>query len=190
MGYCRVTPAEPSVVERAVRRRHSGVSVLWMLATGPIADTHAIDSSLGLASVRPAGVVPSPRRVQLQSIITSSEHGTLASGRTESSFAVYLVDTLGTGPIADIHVVNTHLSTILHDLSIRHLSGRSDGKLLSSDSDRAIGGRATGAKAPQRYFYIMDVGYGTHSRHLCHRCTPFGFRSAYRTRTVTGTGAI
>ena len=89
---------------------------------------------------------------------------------------IYLVDTFGTGPIADTHVVNSHLSPKLRDLSIRHLSGRSDGKLLSSDSDRAIGDRVRGTKAPQRYFYIMDVGYGTHSRHVCHRCTPFGLR--------------
>ena len=73
---------------------------------------------------------------------------------------IYLVDTLGTGPVAAVHVVYIHLSVELDDLSIRHLSGRSDGKLLSSDSDRAIGGRARGTKAPQRYFYIMDVGYG------------------------------
>ena len=62
VSYYRVTPTEPSVVERAVRRRHSGISILWMLATGPIADTYNIDS-LGLASVRPTGLVPSPRRV-------------------------------------------------------------------------------------------------------------------------------
>ena len=79
---------------------------------------------------------------------------------------IYLVDTFGGGPIADIHVVYIHLSDELDDLSIRHLSSRSDGELLSSDSDRAIGGRARGTKAPQRYFCIMDVGYGTHSRHL------------------------
>ena len=103
---------------------------------------------------------------------------------------IYLVDTLGAGPIADIHVVDSHLSPKLRDLSIRHLSGRGDGKLLSSDSDRAIGGRARGTKAPQRYFCIMDVGYGTHSRHLSHRFTPFDLRSAYRTRTVTDTGVI
>ena len=48
VSYCQVTPTEPSVVERAVRRRHSGISILWMLATAPIADTYAIDS-LGLA---------------------------------------------------------------------------------------------------------------------------------------------
>ena len=79
---------------------------------------------------------------------------------------IYLVDTLATGPVADIHVVNSHISTILDDLSIRHLSGRSDGELLSSDPDRAIGGRARGAKAPKVNFYVMHVGYGTHSRHL------------------------
>ena len=79
---------------------------------------------------------------------------------------IYLVDTFGGGPVADIHIVYIHLSDELGDLSIRHLSGRRDGKLLSSDSDRAIGSRARGTKAPKRYFYIMDVGYGTHSRHL------------------------
>ena len=125
----------------------------------------AIDA-LRSASVRPTGLIPSPGPVQFQQISTYSEHDALTSGRTESSLVIYLVDTLGTGPIADIHVVNIHLSTILYDLSIRHLSGRSDGKLLSSDSDRAIGSRARGTKAPKRYFYIMDVGYGTHSRHL------------------------
>ena len=153
------------MVERAVRRRHSGISLLWMLATGPIADTYAIDS-LRLASVRPTGVVPSPRRVYLQSITTSSEHGALASGRTESSLVIYLVDTFGRGPVANNHVVDIHLSAKPGDLSIHDLSGRTDGELLSSDSDRAIGGRPPGTKAPQRYFYIMDVGYGTHSRHL------------------------
>ena len=61
---------------------------------------------------------------------------------------IYLVDTLGTGPVADVHVVYIHLSDELRDLSIRLLSGRSRGKLLSSDSDRAIGGRACGTKAP------------------------------------------
>ena len=71
---------------------------------------------------------------------------------------IYLVDTFGGGPVADIHVVNSHLSTKLDDLSIHDLSGRRDGELLSSDSDRAIGGRARGTKAPQRYFYTMDVG--------------------------------
>ena len=103
---------------------------------------------------------------------------------------IYLVDTFGGGPVADTHIVYIHLSDELRDLSIRHLSGRSDSKLLSSNSDRAIGGRARGTKASKRYFCIMDVGYGTHSRHLCHRFTPFGLRSAYRSHTVTGTGAI
>ena len=135
------------MLERAVRRRHSGISILWMLATGPIADIYAIDA-LRSASVRPTGVVPSPIPVQFQSIITSSEHGTLASGRTESSLVISLVDTFGRGPVADIHIVYIHLSDELGDLSIRHLSGRRDGKLLSSDSDRAIGGRACGTKAP------------------------------------------
>ena len=79
---------------------------------------------------------------------------------------IYLVDTFGGGPVADIHVVNSRLSSTLRDLSIHDLSGRGGGKLLSSDSDRAIGDRARGTKAPQRHFYIMDVGYGTHSRHL------------------------
>ena len=79
---------------------------------------------------------------------------------------IYLVDTFGGGPVAAAYIVYIHLSDELGDLSIRHLSGRSDSKLLSSNSDRAIGGRARGTKAPQRYFYIMDVGYGTHSRHL------------------------
>ena len=86
--------------------------------------------------------------MQLQSISTYSEHGTLASGRTESSLVIYLVDTFGSGPVADIHVVYIHLSDELGDLSIHDLSGRTDGKLLSSDSDRAIGGRACGTKAP------------------------------------------
>ena len=61
---------------------------------------------------------------------------------------ISFVDTLGRGPVADVHVVYIHLSDELDDLSIRHLSSRSDGKLLSSDSDRAIGGRACGTKAP------------------------------------------
>ena len=135
------------MVERAVRRRHSGISILWILATGPIADIYAIDA-LGSASVRPTGLVPSPRRVQFQSISTSSEHDALTSGRTESSLVIYLVDTFGGGPVATAHIVYIHLSDELGDLSIRHLSGRRDGKLLSSDSDRAIGGRACGTKAP------------------------------------------
>ena len=135
------------MVERAVRGRQSGISILWILATGPIADTYAIDT-LRSASVRPTGVAPSPIPVQFQSIITSSEHGTLASGRTESNLVIYLVDTLAMGPVADIHAFNSHLSPILDDLSIRLLSGRSDGKLLSSDSDPTIGGRARGTKAP------------------------------------------
>ena len=79
---------------------------------------------------------------------------------------IYLVGTLGTGPVAAAHIVYIHLSDELGDLSIRHLSGRSDSKLLSSNSDRAIGGQVRGTKAPQRHFYVMDVGYGTHSRHL------------------------
>ena len=103
---------------------------------------------------------------------------------------IYLVDTFGGGPVATAHIVYIHLSDELGDLSIRHLSGRRDGELLSSNPGRAIGGRACGTKAPQRHFYIMDLGYGTHSRHLCHRCTRFGLRSAYRARTVTGTGVI
>ena len=103
---------------------------------------------------------------------------------------IYLVDTFGGGPVATAHIVYIHLSDELGDLSIRHLSGRRDGKLLSSDSDRAIGGRARDAKAPTRYFCIMDVGYGTHSRPPCHRFTPFDLRSAYRTRTGTDTGVI
>ena len=61
---------------------------------------------------------------------------------------ISLVDTLGTGPVADIHVVYIHLPDELGDLSIRLVSNRSDGELLSSDSDRAIGGRACGTKAP------------------------------------------
>ena len=61
---------------------------------------------------------------------------------------IYLVDTFGGGPVADTHIVYIHLSDELDDLSIRHLSSRSDGELLSSDSDRAIGGRACGTKAP------------------------------------------
>ena len=101
-----------------------------------------------------------------------------------------LVCTLGGGAIANTYIVELHLSPKLGDLSIHDLSGRTDGKLLSSDSDRAIGGRARGTKVPQRHFCIMDVGYGTHSRHLCHRYTPFGLRSAYRCRTVNETGVI
>ena len=58
------------------------------------------------------------------------------------------MDTFGGRPVAAAHIVYIHLSDELDDLSIRHLSGRSDGELLSSDSDRAIGGRALGAKAP------------------------------------------
>ena len=61
---------------------------------------------------------------------------------------ISLVDTLGGGPVADTHIVYIHLSDELSDLSIHDLSGRSDGKLLSSNSDRAIGGRACGTKAP------------------------------------------
>ena len=102
----------------------------------------------------------------------------------------FLVYTLGGGPVADVHIVYIELSDKLHDLCIHDLSGRSDGELLSSDSDQAIGGRARGTKAPQRDFCIMDVGYGTHSRHLCHRFTPFGLCMAYRAHTVTGTGVI
>ena len=102
----------------------------------------------------------------------------------------FLVYTLGGGPVAHAHIVYIELSDKLHDLCIHDLSGRSDGELLSSDSDPAIGGRVRGTKAPQRDFFIMDVGYGTHSRHPCHRFTPFDLRSAYRARTVTGTGAI
>ena len=79
---------------------------------------------------------------------------------------ISLVDTFGGGPVAAAHVVYIHLSDELRHLSIHDLSGRSDGELLSSNSGRAIGGRARGTKAPQRHFYIMDVGYGTHSRHL------------------------
>ena len=74
---------------------------------------------------------------------------------------IYLVDTFGRGPVADVHIVYIHFSDEPSDLSIRHLSGRSRGKLLLSNSDRAIGGRARGTKAPQQYFYIMDLGYGT-----------------------------
>ena len=59
MTNCRVTRAEPSVLERSVRRRHKCISMLWMLATGPIADIYNIDS-FGLASVRPTGLIPSP----------------------------------------------------------------------------------------------------------------------------------
>ena len=100
------------------------------------------------------------------------------------------MDTFGGGPVAAAHIVYIHLSDELSDLSIHDLSGRRDGKLLSSNSDRAIGGRACGTKAPQRHFYIMDLGYGTHSRHPWHRFTRFGLGSAYRTRTVTDTGVI
>ena len=101
-----------------------------------------------------------------------------------------LVYTLGGGPVAHAHIVYIRLLDKLHDLYIRDLSGRSDGELLSSDSDPAIGGRVRGTKAPQRDLFIMDGGYGTHSRHLCHRFTPFGLRSAYRAHTATGTGVI
>ena len=79
---------------------------------------------------------------------------------------ISLVDTLATGPVADTHIVYIDLSDELRDLSIRHLSSRGEGELLSSDSDRAIGGRARGTKASKVYFYIMGLGYGTHSRHL------------------------
>ena len=78
---------------------------------------------------------------------------------------IYLVDTFGGGPIADIHIVYIQLSPKLYDLSIHDLSGRRDGELLSSNSDQAIGGRPAGAKAPRRYFHVMDLGYGTHSQH-------------------------
>ena len=115
------------MVERAVRGRQRCISILWMSATGPIADMCAIDS-LRLAPVRPAGLVPSPRRVYLQSITTYSEHRALTSGRTESSLVIYLVDTFGGGPVAAAHIVYIHLSDELGDLSIRHLSGRSDGE--------------------------------------------------------------
>ena len=74
------------------------------LAAGPIADIHNIDS-LGSASVRPTGLSLSPGTVQFQRISTSSEHDALASGRSESSLVIYLVDTFGGGPIADIHIV-------------------------------------------------------------------------------------
>ena len=62
MSYYRVTPTEPSVIERAVRGRQSGESVLWMLATGPIANIYNIDAFI-LASVRPAGPGPAPAPV-------------------------------------------------------------------------------------------------------------------------------
>ena len=78
----------------------------------------------------------------------------------------FLVYTLGGGPVADIHIVYIELSDKLHDLCIHDLSGRRGGELLSSNSGRAIGGRARGAKALKVNFYVMDVGYGTHSRHL------------------------
>jgi hypothetical protein len=164
VSYCQVTPAEPSVVERAVQRRPSGISVLWMLATGPIADIHNIDA-LRLASVRPTGLIPPPGQVQFQSISTYSEHDALTSGRTESISVTFLVCTFGGGPSSNIHIVYIHLSPKLRDLCIHDLSGRMDGELLSSDSDRAITRRARGTKAPKRYFCTMDVGYGTHSRH-------------------------
>ena len=115
VSYYRVTPTEPSVVERAVRRRHSGISILWTLATGPIADTYNIDS-LGLASGRPTGLTPAPGRVYFQSISTYSEHDALASGRTESISVTLLVCTLGGGPVANTHVVYIHLSPKLHDI--------------------------------------------------------------------------
>ena len=100
--------------------------MLWMLATGPIADIYNIDS-FGLASVRPTGLIRSPGRVQFQSISTSSEHDALASGRTESISVTLWVHTLGGGPIANIHVVYIHLSPKLHDLYATDLSGWSDG---------------------------------------------------------------
>ena len=97
--------------------------MLWMLATGPIADIYNIDS-FGLASVRPTGLIPSPGRVQFQSISTSSEHDALASGRTESISVTLWVHTLGGGPIANTHVVYIHLSPKLHALYATDLSCR------------------------------------------------------------------
>ena len=94
-----------------------------MLATGPIADIYNIDS-LGLASVRPTGLMPSPERVQFQSISTSSEHDALASGRTESISVTLWVHTLGGGPIANTHTVYIHLSPKLHALHATDLSHR------------------------------------------------------------------
>ena len=72
---------------------------------------------------------------------------------------IYLVDTFGGGPVADIHVVYIRLSDELGDLSIHDLSGRSDGdgELLSLRIRPSHSRRC--AKAPQRYFYTMDVGY-------------------------------
>ena len=123
MTKYQVTPTEPSVVECAVRRCHKCISMLWILATGPIADIYNIDS-LRLASVRPTGLIPSPERVQFQSISTSSEHDALASGRTESISVTLWVHTLGGGPIANTHVVYIHLSPKLHALCATDLSCR------------------------------------------------------------------
>ena len=76
------------------------------------------------------------------------------------------VHTLGGGPTPYNHIVYIHLSPKLHELYATDLSGRSDGDLLSSDPDQAIGVPRDGAKVPRVYLYVMDVGYGTHSRHL------------------------
>ena len=108
-----MTPTEPPVVERAVRRRDSGISMSWILATGPIATTYNI-GSLGLASVRPTGLIPSPGPVQFQSISTDSEHDAPASGRAESLSVTLLVYTLGGGPIANTHVVYIRSITLMH----------------------------------------------------------------------------
>ena len=73
---------------------------------------------------------------------------------------ISLVDTLATGPRAHAHIVYIRLSDKLHDLYIRDLSGRSDGELLSSDSDPAIGGRVRGTKAPQRDLLLWMLATG------------------------------
>ena len=67
-----------------------------------------------------------------------------ASGRSESSLMISLVDTLGTGPVAEVHVVYIHLSDELGELSIQ--DGRTRGARFVlvpklTVADRAIGGR-------------------------------------------------
>ena len=78
VSYYRVTPTEPSVIERAVRRRHSGISLLWILATGPIANIYNIDT-LRLASVRPTGLVPAWRAIDRYKLrkAVDPQHGML-----------------------------------------------------------------------------------------------------------------
>ena len=68
----------------------------------------------------------------------------------------FLVYTLGGGPVAHAHIVCIELSDKLHDLCIHDLSGRSDGELLSSDSDPAIGGRVREIRSAKAGF--LDYG--------------------------------